>query len=94
MKWRSVEGYRRVSKWIARKLYDDGVEVYMCPCNLRPGEPWHPEVAVRLSDGEEFPCAPAPFEDVVRGFQFFNCSYSAGYYPAFYVGDDVQYKRK
>lgn len=94
MKWSGIGGYRRVSKWIAKKLYDDGEIIYMCPCNLRPGEPWFPEVRVCLTDGDGATSCPVDFDKIVERFAFYNCNNSAGYYPAYYVDKSVEYRRK
>lgn len=38
--------YCRISKAAARGYYGAGTEILVCPCNLRPGAPWHPEVYI------------------------------------------------
>ena len=87
MKWISVGEFKRVSKRVAEKRYDAGEVIYMCPSKLRPGEPWHPEVAVtkRFDSGD----AKMMFEHDVARFEYYNCTYSAGYYAAFYIKDAV-----
>ena len=34
--------FERVDKKTARKVYNNGLRVVLCPVNLRPGYPWHP----------------------------------------------------
>ena len=85
MKWTSEGGFVRISKRVAEKMYAAGEVIYMCPCQLRPGAPWSPEVAVCLTDGEGARVAPVAFEGAVSMFSFYNCNYGAGYYPAYYI---------
>lgn len=74
----SVNGFTRISKAAARKLYNAGQIVYFCACNMRPGCDWHPEIAVQQT-GE-------PFENRVNNFQWYNCINSeTGKYTAFYI---------
>lgn len=86
MKWVNINGYQRISKSIARKRYNDGEVIYLCPCNLCPGGPWSSEVAVCLTDGDGATSAPSDFDTVVNRFAFYNCNFESGYYPAYYIG--------
>ena len=38
--------FERVSKATARKAYKNGLRVLLCPVNLRPGYPFHPETSI------------------------------------------------
>ena len=93
MKIYLVDGLVRISKQRAERLYNDGKTVYLCPAKLRPGYPWHPEVAItkaeRLDDmAQYFVSDTIEFEKVVNDFTHYNCNYSAGIYPAYYVKED------
>jgi len=93
MKWRNVGGFTRISKRVAEKRYCAGEIIYLCPCNLRPGSPWNPEVPVHLLNipgGENASArfSSACFSASVDQFEFYNCNYAAGYYAAFYVKDE------
>jgi hypothetical protein len=90
--WGSSKEYRRVQKRVARKIYESGGIVYLCPCKLRPGEPWHPEVSVTLSDGTRY--APIAFDNAVDQFEFYNCKGGAGSYAAYYVKGDCHNQRQ
>lgn len=69
----------RVSKALARKAYAYGLRVYYCPCKLRPGFPWNPEIAITKSDSQDF-------ETVLNEFESHNCdSNKVGRYAAFYM---------
>ena len=77
----NIDGYSRISKAAARKLYDAGQAVYFCACNLRPGWPYNPECRVQLALTD-----PETFDNIVNAFTFYNCTGAeTGKYPAFYV---------
>ena len=67
----------RVQKRTAKRLYYEGNVVYLCPCKMRPGEPWYPEVGVSLGDGD--------FEMLVNEFAAHNCSIETGREIDYYV---------
>lgn len=46
--------FERVDKKQARKAYNNGLRVMVCPVNLRPGYPWHPEISVSGKSGATF----------------------------------------
>ena len=88
----SVYGYRLVSKAAARRMYNDGKVVYLCPSFLRPGSMWHPEVAVTKMDlsqaSEEasyFVSNTRDFDKLVDEFMYYNCRSGVGRYPAYYI---------
>lgn len=71
--------YTRISKVKARSAYNAGLEVVLCPVNLRPGAPWHPEIAISKERSESF-------ERVLNAFEFYNTrDTETGRYTAFYI---------
>lgn len=73
--------YTRVSKARARAVYNAGLELVLCPVNLRPGAPWHPEIAVSKERSES-----ESFERVLNAFEFYNVrDTETGRYTAFYI---------
>lgn len=70
--------FKRVSKTTARKAYNNGLRVILCPCKLRPGSPWYCEVNI---SGK----APATFEAQVNAFEYYNLNRETGRYTAFYI---------
>lgn len=71
--------FKRVNRAVARRAYNNGLRVILCPCNLRPGAPWHPEVSI---SGK----AAASFETAVNAFEFYNLrGRETGRYTAFYI---------
>lgn len=72
------DGFRRISKAAARKLFETGKVVYLCPVNLRPGGPWHPEMGVKYHSGEGF-------DVCVNAVTWYNCTgRETGRYLAYY----------
>lgn len=70
--------YHRVSKPMARKAYEKGEEIMVCPCKLRPGEPWYPEGIVSNALNRRF-------DFVIRDYEIYNCNAEAGWYASFYI---------
>lgn len=71
--------YLRVTKAAARKLYEAGETVILCPCNLRPGWPWYPEVEVKKETQD------ADFETILNHFEFYNLNPETGRYVNYFV---------
>lgn len=70
--------FKRVSKRTARRCYNNGLPVILCPVNLRPGSPWHCETEFRRN-GESFNMR-------VDVFEHYNATNSeTGRYSAFYI---------
>ena len=49
----TVNGYRRLAKPTAKRLYNSGKTIYIVPCALRPGGAWKPEIAISKADRSE-----------------------------------------
>ena len=74
-----INGYKRITKRTAKKLYEMGHPILLCPVNLRPGGMWGIGCFVIKKEGRTF-------EQDVSEFEFYNCYNSeTGYYAAFYV---------
>ena len=75
--------YKRIDKRQARRAYNDGKTVILCPCNLKPSGFWRPEIIIK-KDG-----APTLYKDFnkrVNYFEFYNCiNAETGKYSAFYI---------
>lgn len=70
--------YKRVTKPVARKIFNSGKNVLLCPCNLRPGSPWNHGATVNCESGNSF-------NQITNSFEYYNCNAIAGYYAAFYI---------
>lgn len=80
----TVNGFERVSKTRARKLFSaDVTPIFACPCNLRPGGMWRPEVVFPTDSG-------ASFDQLVNAATYYNCIDSkTGRYLSYYVAEGV-----
>lgn len=73
--------FERVSKQTARKYYNAGFPVVFCPCNLRPGFPWNPEIIINPKQEDI-----KSFDQVLNSFIFYNIrDTETGLYTAFYI---------
>lgn len=75
----TINGYKRITKWTAKKLYEMGEPILLCPVNLIPGGMWGNGCIVTKKEGRTF-------EQLVSEFEFYNCNNNeSGYYTAFYI---------
>ncbi len=72
-----TNGYKRIRKDEARRLYDDGVTVYLLPCKVYPDDN-HPWIKPYRMDGRSF-------NQLVNEFEYYNCNNETGNYTAFYT---------
>ena len=71
--------FERVTRTKAKAAYNNGLRVVLCPCNLRPCYPFHPESSI---SGK----AAADFETQENAFIYYNCtSKETGRRPAYYI---------
>ena len=56
--------YTRISKTTAKKIFESGREILLCPVYLRPGEPWHPECAIQKSEYD--------FDEYISAFKIYT----------------------
>jgi hypothetical protein len=73
--------WRRVRKTEARKAYDAGRDVVLCPCKLYPFDAWRPAI---MANAKHF---GSDFAKLVRNFEWQNCTNETGRYTTFYVHD-------
>lgn len=88
-----VGNYRRVSKQVARRIYNGGGVVRLTACKMSPVNVWGaytdatPERLAQVStDGFNVTVARnREFETVVNAFQYYNCNNECGRYAAYYI---------
>ena len=73
---------RKINKTEARKLYNEGIEIYFTPHKLR----------VNSMFGTTFVYSrdvtnPRNFDHLVNQIEAYNCNHEAGYYLAYHVED-------
>jgi hypothetical protein len=73
--------YVRVSKAAARKAYDAGQPVVLCPVKLAPFGGFRPSVMVQHHDRFD-----GTFDKVLDNFLYWNCQlHETGYYASYWV---------
>jgi hypothetical protein len=83
--------YVRVSKAAARKAYDAGQPVVLCPVKLAPFGGFRPSCMVQRDFEDEkgrasFNMPIADFDTVVQNFVWYNCQlHETGYYASYWV---------
>lgn len=72
------KGFERISKQEARKLYNNGVNVYIIPCkaNLRHFMWYDSYFNIKENEGD--------FDFLVGCVKYYNCNNEVGLYPAYY----------
>lgn len=79
----NIDGYRRVQKRTAERLYKEGETIYLLPVNMRPTNYWQRPFAIRKDDH-----APpySTFSHRINAYAYYHCQTKAqGYYPAYYI---------
>ena len=72
--------YSRVDKRIARKLYNEGKDVFLVPCNLRPDNSWGLGHPINKDNWNTV----GTFDTMVAEYEWYNCRPDTGRYVAFY----------
>lgn len=76
---------KQVSKRTARKLWEEGKEIYFHPSNMWFDNMWqHPMPASK--DGYSF--AGHTFDQVCDSFYYYNCNSESGKYIHFFIKED------
>ena len=80
--------YKRISKRTARREYNAGKSIVLCPANLRPFGFWRPEIITDKATEEELNGEPIEFDRIVNSFEWYNCpNTETGKYTAFYIAE-------
>ena len=76
---------RRIDKRKARNLFNKGIEIYLCPSNLRPFGAWFQPLMISLNNPYSI-CETLSFTDIVNYYTYYNCiNNETGYFPSFYI---------
>ena len=79
MKQISINGYKRITKRAAERLYEMGEPVLFCPVKLIPGGVWRNGCLVTKEGGRTF-------DQALNTFEYYNCNNNeTGNYTAFYI---------
>lgn len=68
----------RINKATARKLFNEGKEIWLTACNMRP------ECGILLNT-RNYTDLGNDFDKIVNAFQYYNCNNECGRYPAYYI---------
>lgn len=79
----NYNGFKRINKRIARKLYNDGVDVLFIPCKLRPDNMWGLGIWENVNLSGQY----GSFDKLCNEFIWYNCNFETGNYIAFYIKD-------
>lgn len=85
----NIGNLMRISKRRARRLYDEGKSIILCPVKCDPTNAYYP-MSFKISLDDKFDVEPLDwekeFDSRVNRFEYYNCQYSElGKYSAFYV---------
>ena len=73
---------RRVTKRVARRLYDKGIDVLFIPCKCNPErDVW----GLSIWENKELWGQLDSFDAIVNAYTDYNCNYELGKYIAFYI---------
>jgi len=84
-----MDGYTRISKQAARKLFDADKPFYIQSVNMRPCNMWQSAMLVNKSNWLDYDKEHRTFDMHVNEFEFFNCDNERGRYAAFYIKEEV-----
>lgn len=77
----TVGGWERISKAKAKKLFENGEQFKVVPCNVSPINSWGLGMEIQKGDLS----VGHGFQNFLNSYEFFNCRYELGRYCAFYV---------
>lgn len=73
---------RQVSKTIARKVFENGGEVYLLASNMRFDNMWMSPMLVK-KEGQQYD--GYTFDQIVNNYMCYNCDSVRGRYPNYFV---------
>ena len=78
---------KRINKRQARKAWNDGQSIIICPCNLRPNNYWNGNTWISKSKFESLGY-DTDFDKIVDLHTYYNCTNSeTGKYCAYYIAN-------
>lgn len=86
MKKYNFNTVKRISKTVARKLYNAGYNVLFIPCNLNPENNFY---NLGIWENKNLAGQYDSFEKLVNSFEYYNCNNETGKYTAFYIKKEV-----
>lgn len=75
---------KRISKRTAKKMFEQGKTIFLQSSNFKPFGVW--SQAIEINNQKDcFLSGVYGFEQYVKSFEYYNCSYQQGYYASFYI---------
>jgi len=71
---------KKVSKSVARKMFNAGEVVYIVPCKANPDSMWFRDSMIVISK-----LRTDNFDSIVDKFEYYNCNYGMGRRAAYYI---------
>lgn len=71
----------RISKTIARNLFEQGVDILFIPCNIRPDNMW----GLGVWNSPDIWGNSETFDSLVDCYEIYNCNSETGRYCAYYT---------
>lgn len=79
---KNVNEFKRVSKTVAKRLYNEGLTLYVVACKVRPDFEGYWITPYEMNKSK---LQGMEFEKEVNSFEFFNCNSELGNYSAYYI---------
>lgn len=71
------EAFQQVNKTKAERLFNEGTEIFLLPCNANPNSVWISLCPVKKDDES--------FNSVVNGYKYYNCNRELGLYVVYFI---------
>ena len=75
---------KKVNKTTARKMYNNGVTIYLLPSNVGLNSVWVSPCPVNNIDNNAI-YSPRSFDAVINEFEYYNCNNELGRYTHYYI---------
>ena len=83
-----MNGYKRISKRMAEKLYNSNGTIHLVPCKICPDDKgvWITPYLANKKEMFDRHQEDQTFEQLINSFEFHNCQYAeTGKYTSFYI---------
>jgi len=76
----------KINKSEARKLFNQGKNIYILPCKVVLKNPWVQPMKVNNKNNEDSKIyTTQTFDQIVNNFEYYNTGSQLGYYAAYYI---------
>lgn len=70
--------FKRITKSKARKLFDDGYNIYLLPNKMRVDNSWMHPAEINY-------CFELSFDGAINAYKYYNCNNECGNVVAYYI---------